>query len=496
MRFNTLYILFSFFLVFTANAQTVEINQRCKQAYTDIIALKFDDAQKLLTAEKKSNPDNLYVNYLENYIDFLTLFIDENEDYFCQIEEREDDRLDLLDNLPDNNPYKNYLKANIRLQWAIAGLKFQNYFSSALDIRRSYLLIKKNSQTFTDFKPQLITKGVLHIIIGMVPDQYSWILSLISLEGSVPQGEEELSTAFRIVQNNQGLNYLEPEVLFYLGFMEMNLGLDESRKQMLLEQLSPYTEYNLMLTFLKANMLARSARNDEALQLLENTTHRTGYHPFYYLWYLKGEYKLRKLDTDAGKDYQYFTLRFKGINFIKDAWRKTGWSFLLKGDTAAYRNIMKKVLTVGETNVGADKDADKEAGSKKIPDITLLKARLLSDGGYYNRARNILQKEDLSHFNAEENLERLYRLGRIEQKSGNIDACKHYFKQTIEWGKNSKRYFAGNAALQLGNIYESEKNFTQAIKYYNLCRSLSFDEYETGIKEKAKQGIKRIEEEK
>jgi len=227
----------------------------------------------------------------------------------------------------------------------MAGLKFQNYFSSALDIRRSYLLIKKNSQAFTDFKPQLITKGVLHIIIGMVPDQYSWILSLISLEGSVPQGEEELSTALRIVQNNQGLNYLEPEVLFYLGFMEMNLGLDESRKQMLLEQLSPYTEYNLMLTFLKANMLARSARNDEALQLLENITHWTGYHPFYYLWYLKGEYKLRKLDTDAGKDYQYFTLRFKGINFIKDAWRKTGWSYLLKGDTATYRNMMKKVLT-------------------------------------------------------------------------------------------------------------------------------------------------------
>jgi len=494
LRFIIVYIALSFLLAFSAGAQTVEVNRHCKQAYSNIIALKFDDARKIISIEKKENPENLYADYLENYIDFLTLFIDENESYFDQIEDREDERLDLLDNLPDTNPYKNYLKANIRLQWAIAGLKFQNYFSSALDMRRSYLLIKENNKKFPDFQPQLITLGVLHIIIGMVPEQYNWILSLISMEGSVPQGEQELYKALKAIQKKQELSYLEPEVLFYLGFMEMNLGLHQNREK-LFEQLSPYTTGNLMLTFLQANMLARSVHNDEALKLLENATQWKGYHPFYYLWYLKAEYRLRKLDNGAASDYHFFIEHFQGINFIKDAWRKTGWSYLIAGDTVTYRKMMIKVLSSGETNVGADKEADKEAATNRIPNVVLLKARLLSDGGYYNRARKLLKREDVSLLRPEDQLELLYRMGRIEQKSGNKEASKNFFVKTIESGKDSKRYFAGNAALQLGIIYESENDFVKALKYYKLCKSLSFDEYETSIKEKAKQGIKRIEEE-
>jgi len=477
-------------------AQNIDVNERCQLIYNNTIALRFDDARKLIQEEKKEHPDNLYIDYLENYIDFLTLFIDENELYFDQIENREEERINLLNKLPDENPYKNYLKANIRLQWAIAGLKFQNYFSSALDIRRSYILIKENSEKFPGFKPQLITLGVLHIIIGMVPDQYQWILSLISMEGNVPQGKQELYQALETVKSNNALNYLEPEVLFYLGFMEMNLGLDKNKKEFLLEALTPFTKNNLLLTFLKANMLARSGSNDNALALLNKATKWEGYYPFNYLYYLKGEYRLRKLDITAQKEYLYYINHFEGSNFVKDAWRKTGWSYLITGDTATYREMMKKVKTAGDENVDADKEANKEAISNKTPNIALLKARLLFDGSYYTNAKLILESIDLSSFSDDEKLEQLYRLGRIEQKTGNSDKSKEYFVKTIEAGKNSKRYFAGNAALQLGNIFESEKNFTKATEYYQLCRSLDFDEYETSIKEKAKQGLKRIDEDK
>jgi len=479
-----------------ATAQEIIIEKHCRDAYTEVINLKFEDARILIEQEKEDNPENLYPLYLENYIDFLSLFIGENELLFNKIEDHESERLDLLDQLPDNNPYKNYLKANIRLQWAIAGLKFQNYFSSALDIRRSYILIKENREKFPEFKPQLITSGVLHIIIGMVPDQYQWILSLISMEGNVSQGEEELYRALEIIKNNNNLNYLEPEVLFYLGFMEMNLGLDKNKKELLLETLTPFTNNNLLLTFLKANMLARSDRNDEALELLNKATQWKGYYPFTYLYYLKGEYRLRKLDQTAPKEYRYYINHFEGINFIKDAWRKTGWSYLINGDTTGYLEVMKKVLTAGETNVDADKDANKEALSGKIPNVVLLKVRLLSDGGYFDKARALLKNNDLSGFSKEDKIEQLYRLGRIEQKTKNTANSKKYFVKTIKAGKNSKRYFAGNAALQLGMIFESEKDYPSALKYYRLCRELDFDEYETSIKEKAKQGIKRIEENK
>lgn len=493
-KFTILFILFSLLGLYPTTAQNVTVNNRCRQAYSKIIELKFADAKNLINEEKQYNPNNIYTLYLENYIDFLTLFIDENESVFEQIKDREDSRIEQIDLLPESNPYKNYIKANIKLQWAIAGLKFQNYFSAAIDIRSSYVLINKNRERFPGFKPQLITLGVLHVIIGMIPDQYRWILSLISMDGTVPQGKEELNRALTTTQNVKQLAYLEPEVLFYIGFIEMNLGLNTNRKQQLLNQLSPYTTNNLLLTFLKANMLGRSNENEKALQLLNKATQWEGYHPFYYLYYLKGEYRLRKLDTDASTDYLYYINHFKGINFVKDAWRKVAWSYLIKGDTATYRLLMKKVLIAGETEVDVDKEAYEEALSEKIPSIIFIKARLLFDGGYYDSARQQLLVADTSNFSIEEKLEWFYRLGRIEQKTGNSSNAKKYFMQTIELGQKSKRYFAGNAALQLGTIFESEGDFSSAIKYYELCRKLDFTEYEMSIKAKAKQGIKRIEE--
>ncbi len=493
MKLSLLYILFILIGLTPVKAQTVDVNTRCQHAYNDIIALRFDDARALINKEKVANPQNLYTTYLENSIDFLTLFMDENETYYNKIEDREDRRLDLLSKLPDNNPYKKYLQANINLQWAIAKLKFHNYFSSALGIRRSYLLLDKNRQQFPDFKPQQITLGVLHIIIGMVPDQYQWILSLVSMEGTVPQGEQELYNILDQADNDSSLQYLKPEILFYLGFTEMNLGLDETKKETLMIRLTPYTNHNLMLTFLNANMLARSGYNDKALQLLDSALLWKGYYPFYYLHYLKAEYRLRKLDTKAATDYRFYTMHYPGINFIKDAWRKTGWCYLIQGDTLGYRTMMKKVLHNGVTDVDADKEAQKEALSAKIPNVTLVRARLLFDGGYNAEARQVLANADTLGFTAEDKLEILYRLGRIEQKSNHFETAKSYYISTIEKGKNSTRYFAGNAALQLGNIFEMEQYYPLALKYYQICRNLHFNEYETSIKDKAKQGIKRIE---
>jgi hypothetical protein len=334
--------------------------------------------------------------------------------------------------------------------------------------------------------------GVLHIIIGMVPEKYNWILSLISLEGSVEQGTEELNEALAACDRDAEMDYLKPEILFYIAFTEMNLGLDEDNKEALMKALKPYAEDNLLLGFLRANMLMRSARNDEALQLLSHLNALKGYYPFYYLHYLEGETKIRKLDVRAEEDYKLFIEKFNGVNYLKDAQRKIAWCYLLSGDTAGYYTNISKVKEIGDDFVGVDREAQKEAVSGVIPNITLLKVRLLFDGGYYEKARAVLLSSSENSFSQEELLEKLYRMGRIAQESGAWEQAAEYYVRTIETGKGSKRYFAGNAALQLGRIYETEGDKTMALKYYKICQDLDFDEYETSIKEKAKQGEMRI----
>lgn len=488
--------IFFSLLTLYSGAQTVNITDSCKKAYGDIISLRFKNAQKLLENEKKLNPTNLYPDYLNSYIEFLKVFISEDKSVYDEYLQNREMLLEKLELLPENNEYKNYLLSNVSLQTAIAESKFGDYFSAAYNVRKSFLEAKENYLRFPDFKLQLITLSVLHILIGMIPDKYHWLLSLISMEGTVPQGLDELDTVlFYTKKYPDEFGYLKSEILFYMGFVEMNIGINEKKKQILMSEIEPLAEENHLLGFLYVNMLRRGGENDKALSLLNNIIdNNDGYYEVYYLNYLRADCKLRKLESNSKNDFEYFLKNFKGINYIKDAKRKIAWGFLIQGDTAGYLKNIKEVERVGNLFVGIDKEAQKEAQSGRIPNVDLLKARLLFDGGYYDRALNQLALTDTTGISINDRVEYFYRKGRIFDKKGDFDDAVYNYNLAIAYGKNIKRYFAGNSALMLGRIYEKKGDFDKALKYYNLCRSLDFDEFENSIKEKAKQGIERIKE--
>ncbi len=75
-------IVFSLWNLVLPGQPQIIWNERCESAYQDILSLRFKKAEKLLMTEKSENPDNLYVPYLENYIDFLSVFISEDETLF------------------------------------------------------------------------------------------------------------------------------------------------------------------------------------------------------------------------------------------------------------------------------------------------------------------------------------------------------------------------------------------------------------------------------
>ena len=58
--------------------------------------------------------------------------------------------------------------------------------------------------------------------------------------------------------------------------------------------------------------------------------------------------------------------------------------------------------------------------------------------------------------------------------------------------QQSPYYFAANAALQLGIIYEKQADFKKAAEYYELAQSMENVEYKNSINQKAKAGLNRI----
>jgi len=152
-------------------------------------------------------------------------------------------------------------------------------------------------------------------------------------------------------------------------------------------------------------------------------------------------------------------------------------------------NICK---TKGATLTDHDQAAQHEAESGIEPNVTLLRARLLCDGGFYQQALIELsgKKEDFSR--TQDKIEFIYRLARIYHLWGKVDESIPYYKATIETGKNYPYYFAANAALCLGDIYKQKNEIEEAKKYYEMCLTMKNTEYKTGIDQKAKAALNSL----
>ncbi len=478
----------------SAAAQQFDFNKNCVEAYQRILSLQFDAGQAYIQVEKKNNPSNLFPLVLENYIDFLTVFISEEEDAFKRLTERKNERMRQLGFGDRSSPYYRWSLAMLNLQGAVARLKFGEYMTAVFEIRRAFLLLEENSKLYPAFAPNNAGMGLLYALVGSVPPQYQWGVRLASMHGTIHQGREML---YAVVENSTGREdekHLRDESLFFLSFIETNLMPDNSGAERLLNHFDVADESNLLLSYAWSNMLMRLGRNDEAIIRLRSRSQSEAYFPFHYLDYLLADAYLRKLETDSAVFYfQQFLDQFKGINYKADAKRKMAWAALIDDERVGYKKLMVSVLETAIGQVDADKQAHREALQGITPNTVLLKSRLLFDGGYYARAIALLS-DYKGDFDMDEQLEKTYRLGRIHHEMGNLtDAIVHYQK-TIETGANNKAYYAANACLKLGAVYESLGENNKAYQAYNQCLSMKPDEYRNSIHQKAQAGINRLSE--
>ena len=206
-----------------------------------------------------------------------------------------------------------------------------------------------------------------------------------------------------------------------------------------------------------------------------------------------GYIQMRHLElADASKNFEYFLSHFKGRFYVKDACEKLSWCYYLQGNVTAANNARQMVLKRGSTDTDADKQANKDAKDGRWPNIILLKARILNDGGYNDQAIVYLQGKTIHDFNnIEDQLEFTYRTGRIYDDMNRDDSAIKHYLAAIAIGQNRTEYYASRAALQIGMIYEKQGNKAMAIQYYNKCLDMQDHDYKDSMDQKAKAGVAR-----
>lgn len=470
-----------------------DFNANCIRAYTEIISLNFQSGAGLLSIEKAQNPTNRIPVFLENYIDFLTLAIGEEQSDFELLRQNRSDRINFLLSGEPNSAWHKHCLAAVYLQWSFARVKFGEYTMAGLDLNRAYRLLEENKSLYPGFVPDMLLNGVMNALIGSIPENYKWATSLVGMEGAIESGRTMLYQLLDITDTTPKWAHLRAETYFYLAFIEMNLQSDKNLVTGLLHRMESTNSQATgpLNCYIKANLAIRTRNNDKAIEILEVCKIPDGSYPFHYIEFVIGNAKLNRLDQSAAKHFLNFVNHYKGSNYIKSAYQRLAWLSLLKGDHNGYRFYTSLILKHGQTFVDEDKQAQAEALSKKIPQTALLKARLLFDGGYFDAALNVLGTYEFTEL--KDSVEYLYRQARIYHEWEKPAQAKEFYLRTIKAGSRLQYYFAGNSALQMGLISETERKFTEAAYYYDMCIKMRFTEYRNSIQQKAKAGLQGVE---
>ncbi len=460
---------------------------------TKVIRLRFTEARTALDGLRRNEPDNLISLLVENYLDFLTVFVDNDEATYQRLSRHLTGRLDRLSKGEARSPWKMYCQGEIRLQWAILRGQYNDLLASLNDFNLAYGLLEENQRLFPDFMPNKKSLAILHAAISNTPDEYKWaVKTLGGMSGSLEQGLREMEAVLAYARQNNFV--FTEEALIAYAYMQLYLNRDEAGAWTTIRsnpRMNP--KDNPLAAFITANIGRRAGHNDEAIRLLQDCPRGGAYHPFYYIDYQLGISKLCRLDKDSNLPLQRFVDHFKGQNGIKEAYQKLAWHQLIQGNPAGYAAQMNYVKTHGAERTEPDKAALREAKEGFTPDVRLLQARLLFDGGYFQRAYDLLKNAG-PDYSADKRLqlEYTYRMGRITHRLGKTNEAIRLYNQTIGNGATETYHFACNAALQLGDLQADRGDYRAARVAYQQCLNLNPPDYAASLHARAKAGLSRI----
>lgn len=465
-------------------------NEKCSAAYLQIVALKLQPAAKILEAEKLADPNNLAPYFLENYIDFFTLFFNEDSKYYDAAKPMLSKRISMMEEGPANSPLTLFSQAIIHLQWAAIETKFNNKWTAGWHFRDAFKLAKNNSQKFPAFTPNKMITGPMQMLAATIPKSMKWLSSIMGITGSMQQGQANLNHFLNA--GDSWARLFHNEGIFYQCYLQFYLLNQPDEALAFIQQYKLDVVNNHMFAYMAANLNLNNRKSLVTQQIVTSRNPSAEY-MITPIWDFEMAYaKLFHLEADAQFYFQKFLQSFKGKFYVKDAWLKLGYHYLVHGNKTQFAFCMKQVQELGNTASEADKRALKEAKSGKTPNLLLLKARLLSDGGFATEALRLLDGSTSNQFSdVVDRLEYSYRLGRIYDDLGMDERAVKSYDIVISNGAERSEYFAARAALQCGMIFEKTGDIAKAAEYYTQCVAMKDHDFEESIEQKAKAGLQR-----
>jgi len=459
---------------------------RLQKAYQSVLNLETDKAyQELKALSPDVNP--FHKIYVESFCETLDVLISEDEVKFQQIENNFRARFKYLDG-QETSAETLFLRAELNLQRGFNFLNLGQEFNAVLAIRSAYNQTEECLKKYPNFVPIKKTSGVIQVMIGSVPDKYSWFMGLLGMRGSVAVGQKQLE---ELRKSTSSLS-TEATILYFTIKGLINQEHEEASQGILacLEE----QPYNRLTLFLGVNMLMKNSQSEQALKLINTLDEHPQGLPMYYIDYLRGEILLQKGEYDkAITSYKTFISHYKSDNFKKDSYYKIALCKWLDGEVSDAHKYFEIAKKTGRDVAEPDRYANAQLRENTFPNSKLLKVRLYTDGGYYKQAQETITSISNSDLKGEkEKIEYFYRKARLAEKTGDLDNAMLYYKKTVALSGENPWYFAPNSALQLGYIARTHNDIATARKYFEQALSYKKHEYKNSIDGKAKSALEQL----
>lgn len=484
----TLYFLFISHSVAWSQKQ-FDFNDNCQKAYNAIISLNFTEGKQLIAQEQSSNPDNLIPILLENYIDCLPILFNGDPSDYQETKSKITERIKSIEEGDNTSPWFLYSKASILFQWAACQMRMNDLTSGGRDFRRSFLLLNENNQNHADFSPNQVLLGLEEAIIGTIPDSYRWLARILGLKGDLKGG---ISKVKEIAQSRSE-QLLREEAIFFYAYLDFYLGKNQSEVWRFINRQNLDLKHNLLFTYMAANLAIDDNQSQKAANILNNRNQSNQYFNVHFFDFLLGISYANNLDSRCVTSFQKFTNNYKGNIFVKTAYQKLSLYYTANHQTTKAAQEKRRILQVGTAQFDSDKQAERYAKKAGLSNSYIIQARLKNDGGYLQESLSALDKTKPSALKNEADLlEYYYRHGSVYRKLKNPKGAMLFYEKCIEIGKASQEQFAARSALELGEIYEEQKNYRLARQYYQLCLSMKNHDFQSAIDQRAKSGLARL----
>jgi len=460
----------------------------CIDAYHAIMSMKMREARVILQKEKQQSPKNGIIVMLENYIDYFSLLASEDKNEYERLKDNRSTRISELEDNNSNSPYYRYTQAQVYLQWSFLKAKFGDYVSSGLDARKANGLVKDNIEKYPDFLPNKMDLALVNVLFGSIPASLKSLTRFFGMSGNTLTGLRQLEDV-RVALQKTNYSFMNNEVIFFICTVDINVLHKLGDYQKLIGYLQGMDEGSLLKAYLQGVVASKTGHNDDAITYIEAAPKSGDYINVPAMHYMLGCAKLCKLENPSA--LLEYIREFRGTNYIKDSYLKIAYYYFLQNDEGKYQYYLKMVKTRGSDADEKDQLALSEANDTR-PNTDLLKARLYFDGGYYAKALAALQAAETELRSVRDKIDYFYRMGRVYDRTDRLNDAITYYQKAIDLGRKTHYYYAANAALSTGKIYEDRKDYKRAADYYNEALSMKGHQFQTDIDNDAKAGLKRI----